>query len=58
MLQWFAHDYPLFLPLALARQFHSLGAKLILASRNVQQLQRLKFELDNNHTQKVCLPHL
>lgn len=40
-------------PAALARLFHSVGAKVILASRNVQQLQRLKFELDNNHIQKV-----
>jgi len=41
---------------ALARLFHSVGAKVILASRNVQQLQRLKFELDNNHIQKPSSP--
>jgi len=33
-----------------------VGAKVILASRNVQQLQRLKFELDNNHIQKPSSP--
>ncbi|KAL5473069.1 hypothetical protein EMCRGX_G027510 [Ephydatia muelleri] len=32
---------------ALSRAFHSVGAKLILASRNAQQLERLKFQLEN-----------
>ena len=32
---------------ALARVFHSVGAKVILASRNVQQLEGLKFQLDS-----------
>ena len=38
---------------ALSRMCHSAGAKVILASRNVEQLQRLKFQLDNGHVQKV-----
>ncbi len=38
---------------ALARLFHSAGAKVILASRNVQQLQRIKFQMENDHIQKV-----
>ena len=42
-----------FLSPALARVFHSAGAKLVLASRNVQQLQRLKFQLDSDHVLKV-----
>ena len=37
---------------ALARVFYSVGAKVILASRDHQKLQALKFQLDNTHTQK------
>ena len=32
---------------ALARVLYSAGAKVILASRNLHQLERLKFELDS-----------
>ena len=32
---------------ALARVFYAVGSKVILASRNVQQLEQLKFQLDN-----------
>lgn len=41
---------------ALAHVFHMLGSKVILASRDLQQLQRVKFELDNNHIQKPSSP--
>ena len=34
-------------PSALARVFHSSGARVILAGRNVQKLQQLKFQLDS-----------
>jgi dehydrogenase/reductase SDR family protein 7B len=37
---------------ALARLFHSVGAKVILASRNLQKLQALKFQLDTTPTLK------
>ena len=46
---------------ALARVFYSVGAKVILASRDHQKLQALKFQLDNTHTQKDVRrfsPHL
>ena len=33
---------------ALARVLHSVGAKVILAGRNIQKLQQLKFTLDAN----------
>lgn len=32
---------------ALARVFYAAGSKVILASRNLQKLQQLKFQLDN-----------
>ena len=32
--------------LAIARVLHSVGAKVILAGRNVQKLQQVKFTLD------------
>jgi NADP-dependent 3-hydroxy acid dehydrogenase YdfG len=38
---------------ALARVFYTVGAKVILASRNVQQLERLKFQLDSEPDSKV-----
>lgn len=38
---------------ALARAFHAVGAKVILASRNEQQLEQLKFQLDNEPKQEV-----
>jgi dehydrogenase/reductase SDR family protein 7B len=37
---------------ALARLFHGVGAKVILASRDLQKLQALKFQLDNGAAQK------
>ena len=52
-------ELTLSLSAALARRFHSVGAKVILASRDLQKLQSLKFQLDNSHGQKnvrrVCL---
>ena len=36
-----------FFILAMARMFHAVGSKVILASRNLQQLSQLKFQLDN-----------
>lgn len=47
--------YDLWLPSALARVFYTVGAKVILASRNVQQLERLKFQLDSEPDGKVNL---
>ena len=40
---------------ALARLFHSLGSKVILAARNTQQLERIKFQLDSEHVHKVSV---
>ena len=43
-------DYCLFVHrrLALARILHSVGAKVIIAGRDIQKLQQLKFTLDAN----------
>lgn len=38
---------------ALARVFHVVGAKVILAARNLQQLEELKFQLDNEPRKEV-----
>lgn len=43
--------------IALARLFHSVGARVILASRDLQKLQALKFQLDNSHVQKDDVSH-
>ena len=43
----------IFIP-ALARLFHSLGSKVILASRNTQNLERIKFQLDSEHKVGLC----
>ena len=40
-------------PPALAQVFHSVGAKVILAGRNVQKLQQIKFTLDAETPGKV-----
>lgn len=33
--------------------FYAVGSKVILASRNLQKLQQLKFQLDNEPKQEV-----
>lgn len=38
---------------ALARVFYAAGSKVILASRNFQKLQQLKFQLDNDPRREV-----
>lgn len=38
---------------ALARVFYAAGSKVILASRNLQKLQQLKFQLDNEPRREV-----
>ena len=38
---------------ALARVFHVVGAKIILAARNLQQLEELKFQLDSKPRKEV-----
>ena len=47
--------YDVWISPALARVFYTVGAKVILASRNVQQLERLKFQLDSEPDGKVNL---
>ena len=47
--------YNVWISSALARVFYTVGAKVILASRNVQQLERLKFQLDSEPDGKVNL---
>ena len=40
--------------LACARVFHAAGARLILCSRNTQQLERIQFQLTNETQVKIC----
>lgn len=37
--------------------FYAVGSKVILASRNLQKLQQLKFQLDNEPKQEVRSAH-
>ena len=41
--------------LACARVFHAAGARLILCSRNTQQLERIQFQLTNETQVKYVL---
>lgn len=52
----FCSDLPVPPFTALSRAFHSVGAKLILASRNAQQLERLKFQLENERAPDQVMP--
>lgn len=45
--------YDVWISSALARVFYTVGAKVILASRDTQQLERLKFQLDSEPDGKV-----